>query len=101
MKKVGSDSTVFSSLDKIQNLLQKGTLDELTKLVLVNAIYFKGSWEEKFKATSTRDTQFKLNQVRPQIEQSLCSFLSTSLHKSVINPIHIILVLSSRMRASQ
>ncbi|XP_046899740.1 leukocyte elastase inhibitor-like [Hypomesus transpacificus] len=48
--------------DKIQNLLQKGTLDELTKLVLVNAIYFKGSWEEKFKATSTRDTQFKLNQ---------------------------------------
>ena len=73
MKKVGSDSTVFSSLDKIQNLLQKGTLDELTKLVLVNAIYFKGSWEEKFRATSTRDTQFKLNQVRPRIEQSLCS----------------------------
>ncbi|XP_046880325.1 leukocyte elastase inhibitor-like isoform X2 [Hypomesus transpacificus] len=48
--------------DKIQNLLQEGTLDELTKLVLVNAIYFKGSWEKKFKDTNTRDTQFKLNQ---------------------------------------
>ncbi|XP_067108385.1 leukocyte elastase inhibitor-like isoform X2 [Osmerus mordax] len=48
--------------DKIQNLLQEGIVDEMTKLVLVNAIYFKGSWEKKFKDTNTRDTQFKLNQ---------------------------------------
>ncbi|XP_067108709.1 leukocyte elastase inhibitor-like isoform X2 [Osmerus mordax] len=48
--------------DKIQNLLQEGILDESTKLVLVNAIYFKGSWEKKFKDTDTSDTQFKLNQ---------------------------------------
>ena len=74
MKKVGSDSTVFSSLDKIQNLLQEGILNESTKLVLVNAIYFKGSWQKKFKDTETKDTQFNLNQVRPQIEFVLFSF---------------------------
>ncbi|XP_053098325.1 leukocyte elastase inhibitor isoform X2 [Pangasianodon hypophthalmus] len=47
--------------EKIQNLLAKGTVDSLTRLVLVNAIYFKGSWEKRFKAEATKEHPFKLN----------------------------------------
>ncbi|MCJ8743768.1 hypothetical protein PDJAM_G00098060 [Pangasius djambal] len=51
--------------EKIQNLLAKGTVDSLTRLVLVNAIYFKGSWEKRFKAEATKEHPFKLNKFPP------------------------------------
>ena len=44
--------------DKIKNLLQPGVLDALTRLVLVNAIYFKGVWANKFDKTATRAEPF-------------------------------------------
>ncbi|XP_039544848.1 leukocyte elastase inhibitor-like isoform X2 [Pimephales promelas] len=47
--------------EKIKDLLPQGSIDEMTKLVLVNAIYFKGNWENKFPKEDTRDGQFKLN----------------------------------------
>ncbi|XP_069884715.1 plasminogen activator inhibitor 2 [Dipodomys merriami] len=34
---------------KIQDLLPKGSVDEETKMVLVNAIYFKGKWKTPFE----------------------------------------------------
>ncbi|XP_059709771.1 serpin B6-like [Haemorhous mexicanus] len=46
---------------KIQNLLEEGTLDSLTRLVLVNAIYFKGNWEKPFRKESTRERPFQIN----------------------------------------
>ncbi|XP_027702798.1 leukocyte elastase inhibitor-like [Vombatus ursinus] len=46
---------------KIPELLASGSVDSLTKLVLVNAIYFKGNWEEKFDEALTTDAQFRLN----------------------------------------
>uniref|UniRef100_UPI0037E92F77 leukocyte elastase inhibitor-like isoform X2 n=1 Tax=Semicossyphus pulcher TaxID=241346 RepID=UPI0037E92F77 len=46
---------------KIKDLLAQGVIDSLTRLVLVNAIYFKGNWNKKFTESSTRDAQFKLN----------------------------------------
>ncbi|XP_028821069.1 leukocyte elastase inhibitor-like [Denticeps clupeoides] len=45
--------------EKIKELLPGGTVDSLTKLLLVNAIYFKGNWEEKF--TRTSESEFYLN----------------------------------------
>ncbi len=50
--------------EKIKDLLPQGSIDAMTKLVLVNAIYFKGNWEKKFPKEATRDEQFKLNKVR-------------------------------------
>ncbi|KAM7229792.1 hypothetical protein CapIbe_019908 [Capra ibex] len=49
---------------KIPELLASGMVDSLTKLVLVNAIYFKGSWQEKFMVEATKDAPFRLNKVR-------------------------------------
>ncbi|XP_069074067.1 serpin B6-like isoform X2 [Pleurodeles waltl] len=46
---------------KIQNLLGQGTLDSLTKLVLVNAIYFKGNWADQFKKDLTKEMPFRIN----------------------------------------
>ncbi|XP_029978802.1 leukocyte elastase inhibitor-like isoform X2 [Sphaeramia orbicularis] len=46
---------------KIQDLLAQGVVDSMTRLVLVNAIYFKGNWNKQFKENATRDAQFRLN----------------------------------------
>ncbi|XP_034366135.1 leukocyte elastase inhibitor A [Arvicanthis niloticus] len=46
---------------KIPELLAVGVVDSMTKLVLVNAIYFKGMWEEKFMKRDTTDAPFRLN----------------------------------------
>lgn len=46
---------------KIPELLAVGVVDSMTKLVLVNAIYFKGMWEEKFMTEDTTDAPFRLS----------------------------------------
>ncbi|XP_028637615.1 leukocyte elastase inhibitor A-like, partial [Grammomys surdaster] len=46
---------------KIPELLAEGVVDSMTKLVLVNAIYFKGMWKEKFMTQDTTDAPFRLN----------------------------------------
>ena len=45
--------------DKITQILPQ-LLPPTTPLVLVNAVYFKGSWETKFNAALTRDHPFTL-----------------------------------------
>ncbi|HUS45663.1 MAG TPA: serpin family protein [Phycisphaerae bacterium] len=44
--------------DKIKELLKPGILDRLTRLVLTNAIYFKGQWLREFPKDATRDEDF-------------------------------------------
>ena len=44
--------------DKIQDLLQPDNLSDLTRLVLVNAIYFKGKWAHAFRERDTRPAPF-------------------------------------------
>ncbi|KAK2903640.1 hypothetical protein Q8A67_008353 [Cirrhinus molitorella] len=50
--------------EKIKDLLPQGSIDGMTRLVLVNAIYFKANWEKKFPKEATRDGQFKLNKTQ-------------------------------------
>lgn len=45
---------------KIADLLPLGSIDNLTRLVLVNAIYFKADWEHKFDSGPTRPGTFNL-----------------------------------------
>ncbi|XP_028737163.1 serpin B6 isoform X2 [Peromyscus leucopus] len=47
--------------DKIRELLSPGTLNSDTRLVLVNAIYFKGNWEKQFDKEDTREMPFKIS----------------------------------------
>ena len=44
--------------NKIKDLIVPGILDPLTRLVLVNAIYFKGNWANQFKKRLTKDAPF-------------------------------------------
>jgi len=46
--------------DKIKDLLKTGILVPATRLVLTNAIYFKGDWAAQFKKADTRDAPFHL-----------------------------------------
>uniref|UniRef100_A0A674IX39 Serpin domain-containing protein n=1 Tax=Terrapene triunguis TaxID=2587831 RepID=A0A674IX39_9SAUR len=46
---------------KIQALLPVNSVDSLTKLVLVNALYFKGNWAKKFKDGLTKEQPFRMN----------------------------------------
>jgi serpin B len=44
--------------DKIKDLLPRGTVTRDTRLVLTNAIYFKGDWQDPFKKEATKDLPF-------------------------------------------
>ncbi|XP_064434829.1 serpin B8-like isoform X2 [Mirounga angustirostris] len=53
---------------KISEILGAGTVDPLTKLVLVNAIYFNGKWNEQFDRKHTRGMPFKINQEKKTVQ---------------------------------
>ena len=48
--------------NKINDLIPQGVLDTSTRLVLTNAIYFKGTWVWEFDKSDTREQDFKITQ---------------------------------------
>jgi len=46
--------------EKIKDILQPGDITKLTRLVITNAIYFKGKWLTEFDKEFTRDEDFYL-----------------------------------------
>lgn len=53
--------------NKIKELLKQGSVTPMTRLALVNAIYFKGNWMNKFDAANTKEMPFhvKSNETKP------------------------------------
>ena len=47
--------------NKIKELIKQKVMDDSTKLVLVNAIYFYGDWAKQFDSTHTQKKDFYLN----------------------------------------
>jgi serpin B len=50
--------------DKIKDLLAPGSLRPDTRLVLTNAIYFKGNWQTQFDKAQTKTEDFYLSQTK-------------------------------------
>ncbi len=46
--------------DRIRDTITSGAVDEFTRLVLANAIYFKAAWENAFDERATTDLAFHL-----------------------------------------
>jgi serpin B len=71
--------------NRIKELIPRGVLDAMTRLVLTNAIYFKGTWEWEFDKSDTHEQDFKVtptNIVRAQMmymkpEKTLFNYTDT------------------------
>ncbi|KAL9263886.1 Serpin-ZX-like protein [Drosera capensis] len=64
-KAVEATSEVNSWAEKetnglIKEVLPVGSVDHTTRLILANAVYFKGAWDEKFDASKTKDYDFHI-----------------------------------------
>jgi serpin B len=57
-RKVINDAVARQTEDRIQNLIPEGAIDELTRLVLTNAIYFNAAWRMPFEKSATADAPF-------------------------------------------
>ena len=47
--------------DKIKDLIPAGAIDDRTRLVLTNAVYFKGDWAKQFDKKATREEDFAVS----------------------------------------
>uniref|UniRef100_A0A3Q2CIS7 Leukocyte elastase inhibitor n=1 Tax=Cyprinodon variegatus TaxID=28743 RepID=A0A3Q2CIS7_CYPVA len=56
---------------KIKGMVSEGALDNMTKMVLVNAIYFKGTWNDPFNKFETYEDQFSLNKNKKKTVQMM------------------------------
>jgi len=63
-RKMINDWVEEKTREKIKDLIPEGALDASTRLVLVNAIYFKGNWASQFKEKLTREADFYVSETK-------------------------------------
>ncbi|XP_001365843.1 plasminogen activator inhibitor 2 isoform X2 [Monodelphis domestica] len=67
---------------KIPELLPEGSVDDDTKLVLVNAVYFKGKWKTPFQNKAKRPQPFRVTLTERKPVQMM--YLQAKLHLGYI-----------------
>ena len=60
-RKAINDWVAEKTRDKIRDIVPRGVINSLTRLVLANAIYFKSSWMDSFNENATKDEPFHLS----------------------------------------
>jgi serpin B len=48
--------------DKIKDLLPQGSIDDMTRAVITNAVYFLGNWTVQFDEKLTKEDDFKISE---------------------------------------
>jgi len=61
-RKTINDWVGKATRDKIKDLIPPGVLNELTRLVLTNAVYFKSDWADTFPEHATKAGPFQLGE---------------------------------------
>lgn len=51
---------------KIKDLIASGKINDLTKMIVANAVYFQGNWESQFDRSSSMDGDFWVNNNKAQ-----------------------------------
>ena len=64
-RKTINDAVAKQTKERVKDLLPSGIINDRTRLVLTNAIYFKGDWASQFKKDLTREETF---QVTPEVQ---------------------------------
>ncbi len=59
-RKIINDWVEEKTHDRIKDLIPEGSISADTRLVLTNAIYFKGKWQKEFDKELTKDETFTL-----------------------------------------
>ena len=73
---------------KIRNMISPASLNELTRLILTNAVYFKGDWTKKFDEAATKEDSFRLgllNKVKVQMMHQQSRFMY-----AVVGGVHVL-----------
>lgn len=60
-RKIINDWVEEKTNNKIKDLIPQGAINQLTRLVLTNAIYFKGTWVKQFDKKYTREGDFRIS----------------------------------------
>ncbi|MBI5725478.1 MAG: serpin family protein [Planctomycetes bacterium] len=64
-RKTINDWVAEQTKDKIKNLIPPGVIDNMTRLIITNAVYFKANWAEKFNKEVTKDGDFFAQPEKP------------------------------------
>ncbi|MBW2987151.1 serpin family protein [Candidatus Woesearchaeota archaeon] len=63
-RKIINDWVEENTMGKIKDLIPRGVITGMTRLVLTNAIYFKGTWVKQFEKKDTKDEDFYVDETK-------------------------------------